>query len=323
MIRDSSTTTTTKLITSIKAKALGLGFQAVGFTSADSLSEGKSLRKWLESGFEAGMAWMQDPETREDPKTLLPEAKSVIIVSLNYFNAQELPQDPAVGRIARYALGDDYHDVMKERLQQLAQFIRENFQAAARTFTDTSHVMEKALAQRAGIGWIGKNGMVIRKDSGSWFFLGGILTDLVLEYDQPAASHCGTCTRCLEACPTQAIVSPGVIDSNKCIAYLTIEHKGEIPQEFHQAMGNRIFGCDDCQEVCPWNSFAEPTQEPAFAPRHGLLSTTLTDYAQMTDEQFRHRFQTSPVKRAKYNGFLRNVEIALGNAVKEVNHSGF
>lgn len=302
----------------IKNKARELGFQACGFTSAEPLQEGRSLKTWLEEGYEGGMAWMQDAETRADPRSLMPEAKSVILVSMNYFNAPELPQDPKIGRIARYALGEDYHDVMKGRLALLASFIEETTEAKTRVFTDTSHVMEKALAQRAGIGWVGKNSLVIREKAGSYFFLGGLLTDLELAPDAPAVSRCGTCTRCLDVCPTDAFVSPGVVDSNRCIAYLTIEHKGEIAQEFREPMGNRIFGCDDCQEVCPWNRFAEPTTEHAFQPKEGLLTTPLERFAGMGEEEFRKSFKGSPIKRAKWNGFLRNVELALGNVPSQI-----
>ncbi|MGQ9630037.1 MAG: tRNA epoxyqueuosine(34) reductase QueG [bacterium] len=298
----------------IKARAKELGFCKVGFAEAKALPEAEHLREWLLRRYHAGMGWMaRNPERRLDPRLLVPGARSVIVAAMNYYTPQKHTQNPRCGRISRYALGEDYHDVLKGRLRELLQFIAlKNPEARGRAFVDTAPIMEKVWAVRAGVGWQGKNSIVVTREFGSWVFLGEIVSNLDLEPDEPARDLCGRCSLCIEACPTRAIVAPRVVDSNRCIAYLTIEHRGPIPKELQEKMGNWIFGCDICQEICPWNRSAEETQEAALRDRGYDLA--LNCLSSMSLEEFRQAFRRSPIKRARYEGLLRNIAIAMRNA---------
>ncbi|HEV3027703.1 MAG TPA: tRNA epoxyqueuosine(34) reductase QueG [Planctomycetota bacterium] len=300
---------------SIRNKALELGFEKIGFARAGAAPHGDALDPWLGQDFHGEMAWMaRAPERRTDPGRLLPGARTIICVAKNYQSPGTHSQDPAVGRISRYAWGDDYHDVLLAKLHELREHI-ERLGGNAKVCVDTNAILEKPWAQEAGLGWQGKHSNLISREIGSWFFLGEVLTDLDLEADPPHRDEfCGTCTACIDLCPTKAIVAPYVVDSRRCIAYLTIEHRGSIPRELRPQMGNLVFGCDICQDVCPWNKFAQVAPEREFHARDGNLTPSLIGLLGMTREEFNRRFQRSPIKRAKYAGFLRNVAIALGNS---------
>lgn len=289
----------------IAAKAMALGFERVGFATADAL-EREKFERWLAEGFHGAMGYMaRRADERLDPRRYLEGARAVVVVAKNYYTP------PNGGSISRYAQGDDYHDVLTEKLRALAADI-EAMGARARACVDTAPVLEKAWAVRAGLGWQGKHSNVITKSHASWVFLGEIVTDAAIEPDAPFTEDlCGTCTRCIDLCPTRAIVAPYVVDSRRCIAYLTIEHRGAIDRDLRPLMDDLIFGCDICQDVCPWNKFAQVTPEAAFEPR---AVPALAGYIGMTDAEFRARFKGSPVLRAKRGGFLRNVCIALGNS---------
>lgn len=288
----------------IAAKARALGFDRVGFAEADAL-ERERFERWLADGFHGAMGYMaRRPDVRLDPRRYLEGARAMIVVAKNYYTP------PAGGPISRYAHGDDYHDVLTAKLRELASSI-EALGARAQPCVDTAPVLEKAWAVRAGLGRQGKHSNVITKTHASWVFLGEVVTDAAIEPDAPFASDlCGACTRCIDLCPTRAIVAPYVVDSRRCIAYLTIEHHGVIDRGLRPLLGGLIFGCDVCQDVCPWNKFAQVTAEAAFQPRDAVA---LAAYVGMTDADFRTRFRGSPVLRAKRGGFLRNVCIALGN----------
>ncbi|HXG37468.1 MAG TPA: tRNA epoxyqueuosine(34) reductase QueG [Bacteroidota bacterium] len=298
----------------IKSKALELGFAKVGIARAEELTEeGKRLREWLHRGYHATMDWMaNNVEKRVDPRTILPNAQSVVCVAMNYYTEGQHSDDPAVGKISRYAWGDDYHLVVTERVRQLSDYIRELEPSAnAKVYVDTGPVMDKAWAVRAGIGWLGKHTNVITKEYGSWVFLGEVILDVELEYDQPIADFCGSCTACIEACPTGAIVEPYVLDSNRCISYLTIEHREPFPPELASNLQNWVYGCDICQDVCPWNRFQQPTTEAAFQPRAHTIAPRLTELAEMSETEFRERFRKSAVKRTKHQGLVRNAKAVL------------
>jgi epoxyqueuosine reductase len=301
----------------IKARAIDLGFSKVGIARAVVLEEeGKLLRDWLSRGYQGTMAWMgRKVEKRIDVRKVVPDAQSVVVVALNYFTEARHSNDPDDGKISRYAWGDDYHDVMTPRLEELLEFIRLQAPGAhGKVYVDTGPVMDKVWAVRAGLGWEGKHTNVISRDFGSWIFLGEIILNIGLEYDEPSADHCGTCRRCIDACPTQAITQPYVLNSNLCISYLTIEHEGDIPESITPQLENWIYGCDICQEVCPWNQkFSKPTQEDSFSPRVDFLKPSLTDLASMNEEGFREKTQGSPVKRTKHSGLMRNVKAVLKN----------
>lgn len=298
----------------LRERALALGFDKAGVAPVGPLDRAEFYREWLRSGFHGGMTYMAaDPERRLDATRLLPGARSVVCVAKSYYTAAAPTDDPRTGRVSRYAWGDDYHDVLSGKLKELCGLL-ESRGAKAKACVDTSAVLEKLRARRAGLGWQGKHTNLLARDLGSWFFLGEILTDAELEPDAPhAKDHCGSCTRCIDVCPTGAIVAPYVLDSRRCISYLTIEHRGPIPRELRPLMGNLIFGCDLCQDVCPWNRFARVAPEAAFLPRAGNVAPALIGLLSMTEEEFRRRFRGSPVLRAKYGGFLRNVCVALGN----------
>jgi epoxyqueuosine reductase len=305
-----------KLTADIKKRALALGFCKVGVARAEVLdAEGKLLRTWLSRNYHGTMDWMaRNVEKRQDPKQVLPDAQSVVAVAMNYYSDHQHASDPDIGKISRYAWGDDYHDVMRPRLERLLEYIKSEAPTAnGRVYVDTGPVMDKVWAARAGIGWEGKHTNLISREYGSWIFLGEVILDIPLEYDEPSADYCGTCTRCIDACPTGAIVEPYVVDSNRCISYLTIEHKGDIPDPLAQQFENWVYGCDICQDVCPWNQkFAQPTKEPSFSPRRENRSPTLIELEAMTEDEFRDRFRGSPIKRTKHAGLLRNVKAVLG-----------
>ena len=302
----------------IKAIARNLGFAPVGVASADPPQHWAFYQKWLAMGYAGEMGYLgRNAERRSDVRRILPSAKSILCVGLNYLPERDGSENGGhpTGQIARYARGDDYHDVMKDRLFELLDEIRRIAPSAeGRVYVDTGPVLERDFAERAGVGWFGKHTCLIDKGRGSWFFLGEIILNLDLEADRPQLDHCGTCTRCLDACPTDAIVEPYAVDSRRCISYLTIELKGAVPRALRSDMGNWVFGCDICQDVCPWNrKRAEPTSDAAFQARPGLNAPDLVELLHMDQAAFSKRFKNSPIKRAKRRGLLRNVAIALGN----------
>ncbi len=303
----------------IRSKAYDLGFSAVGYTEPSIAAHVQmGLQAFVEGGYHGDMAWMAtNLEKRGDPKTLWPEAQSVIMIGHNYgpdFNPMDKLENHSNGTISAYALNADYHDVMKKRLRELASWIAQQHGCDVKLFVDTAPVMEKALAAQAGIGWQGKHTCLVSREFGSWLFLGAIFTTLKFDADLAETNHCGNCTRCLDICPTQAFTASGKLDARRCIAYLTIEHKGQVPLEFRKAIGNRIYGCDDCLAVCPWNKFAQASSEAAYHPRKALEAPLLGDLMKLDDAAFRVLFSKSPVKRIGRDRFVRNVLIAAGNS---------
>jgi epoxyqueuosine reductase len=292
-----------------------VGFEHVGFAPSAPGPRAAHLPQWLQDGMHGSMAYLEDADGRRgDPRRYLPWARALLVVGLNYDAGDALSQEPSKGALSRYAWGRDYHRTVRQRLEQLRALVAQAApQARTHPFVDTSPLLEKGVAQAAGIGWQGKHTNLIAGKKGSWFFLGGLATDLSLEADVPAPDHCGTCTRCIDICPTGAIVAPYVLDARLCIAYLTIEHRGPIDRALRGAIGNRIFGCDDCQDVCPWNKHAQKTSIPEFHPAPGNLNPQLLDLIGMTRREWNRRFKKTPVRRAHYEGFIRNVAIALGN----------
>ena len=300
----------------IKKRARRLGFHAVGVSAANPGPDEK-LRVWLELGYQGSMAYLErQAEKRLHPGKVLPGVRSMVCVALAYPHSRPLPyDDPDRGVISRYASGTDYHSVMGSLMARLLESIREELPAVgARSYVDSGPVMDKYWAARAGIGWLGKHTNLLDRKLGSWFFLGEILLDVELDPDKPALDHCGSCTRCIDACPTDAIVEPYLLDSRRCISYLTIELKEDIPQELRQPMGNLVFGCDICQDVCPWNHPVPDSSVPELEPRPVNRSPELWELAQLSPDEFRERFSGSPVKRAKWRGFVRNVAVAMGNS---------
>ncbi|MCY1532326.1 Epoxyqueuosine reductase [compost metagenome] len=295
----------------IKAEALRLGFMACGIAKAAFLEEeAPRLEQWLTRNHQGEMQYMENYfDKRLDPRQLVEGAKSVVSLSLNYYTPHT-QQDPSAPKISKYAYGQDYHEVIKEKLKALMHFIREEIgEVNGRCFVDSAPVMDKAWAQRSGLGWRGKNSNLISKQAGSFFFLAELIIDLELEYDAPfSADHCGSCTRCIDACPTNAIVAPYTVDGSKCISYLTIELKNEIPAYFSGKMDNWMFGCDICQDVCPWNRFSTPHEEVAFQPAEELLELKQRDLYEITEEVFKRVFRKSAVKRTKFSGLKRNIE---------------
>lgn len=276
----------------------------------------EAFRQWVEAGEHGEMDWLaRNASRRVDPREVLPGVQSIVVVALNYFTAPPLArpgEDGARGRIARYAWGDDYHAIFDARLHDLSSAL-EALGGVQKFYTDTGPILERDWASVAGLGWNGKSTVQIHRMFGTWTFLGEILTTLKLQPDDPSRDHCGSCTRCLDSCPTQAITSPHHVDARRCISYLTIENKGPIPEAFRRAIGDRIYGCDECLEVCPWNRFAQESRETAFAARPFVAGWTLREFLSLDDTAFRELFRWSPVKRIKRPAFLRNVCVALGN----------
>ena len=301
-------TTYSKLI---RDEAQKLGFLFCGISKAEFLEdEAPRLEAWLKKNMHGEMQYMENHfDKRLDPRLLVDGAKSVISLGINYYtdNRQD---DPSAPKISKYAYGIDYHTVIKEKLRQLLQVINEKIgEVGGRAFVDSAPVLDKAWAKKAGMGWIGKNSNLLNKKAGSFFFLAELIIDLELEYDvAPTADHCGTCTNCIDACPTDAIVGPYVVDGSRCISYLTIELKGEIPAEFKGKMDNWMFGCDICQDVCPWNRFSVLNTEPAFTPHPDLLNLKAGDWQEITQDIFQKVFKNSAVKRTKFTGLKRNIE---------------
>jgi epoxyqueuosine reductase len=301
----------------IRAAARAVGIDRAGFSRASDLGHEAGLEAWLARSFHGSMSWMaRDPSRRRDPRQAAPHARTVVSVAVNYHQPESHPGEAGTGRISRYAWGGDYHRRITRQLRRLVDLLRHDHpRMGARYYVDTGPVLEKAWAHRAGVGWIGKHSNVITRDGGSWLFLGVLLLDADVEPDRPATDHCGSCTRCIDACPTAAIVAPTVVDSRRCISYLTIEHRGPIARELRSRMEDWIFGCDICQDVCPWNKkFARPSADRSYAPRAGNLAPRLSELARLDREEFAERFRGSNVRRAGWVGFLRNVMIALGNA---------
>lgn len=311
----------TALLDRIREWGDALGFQALGFTGVDLQQHEEYLQKWLAKGYHGEMEWMaRHGSKRSQPNALVPGTCTVITARMDYLpegaDAEQVLSQSELAYISRYALGRDYHKLMRARLAKLARQIETQLGTGRyRAFVDSAPVLERALAENAGLGWIGKNTMLLNDKAGSWFFLGEIYTDIPLPPDPPQATqHCGTCQACLDICPTQAFVAPWVLDARKCISYLTIEFDGVIPEALRRAMGNRIYGCDDCQLVCPWNKFAAQTREPDFAPRHQLDSITLATCFGWDEATFLARTEGSAIRRIGYSQWRRNVAIALGNA---------
>jgi len=308
----------------IRGWGQALGFQALGITDVDLSADEQRLERWLAAGRHGTMAWMnRHGRKRSRPQELVPGTLRIISVRMDYKPPQAadswaVMNDSHKAFVSRYALGRDYHKVMRKRLQQLADHIQSAVGAFGyRAFVDSAPVLEKPLARNAGLGWIGKHTNLLHQGAGSWFFLGELFTDLPLPVDQAGEDHCGSCRRCIDACPTGAITGPYRLDARKCISYLTIEHDGPIPERFRRPMGNRIYGCDDCQLVCPWNKFAQPTAEGDFAPRHGLDAAELTDLFLWSEERFLEKTQGSAIRRIGHERWLRNIAVALGNARPE------
>jgi epoxyqueuosine reductase len=305
----------------LAARARELGFDRIGVARIDVPEDEQHLLRWLDAGFHGEMDYMRRHGTmRSRPQELAPGTIRVVSVRMDYWpaaarNAEEALKDGESGYISRYALGRDYHKVMRGALARLAKELAQDIGPFGyRVCVDSAPVLEKAHARNAGLGWIGKHTNLIARDAGSWFFLGEILTDLPLPEDAPASAHCGTCTACITACPTEAIVAPYRLDARRCIAYLTIEHHSAIPVELRPAIGNRIYGCDDCQLVCPWNKFAHAASHPDFKVRHGLDAARLTALFEWTESQFEERMRGSAIYRIGYEKWLRNIAVALGNA---------
>lgn len=296
----------------IKTEALKLGFQFCGISKAEFLEkEAPRLENWLKNGFHGEMSYMENHfDKRLDPRKLVDGARSVISLSLNYFTDQQ-QEDSSAPKISKYAYGkEDYHLVIKDKLKLLLEAIRVNIgEVNGRAFVDSAPVLDKVWAKKAGIGWVGKHSNLINKNTGSFFFLAELIIDLDLEYDViPTKDHCGTCTRCIDACPTDAIVAPYVVDGSRCISYLTIELKNELPNEFKGKMDNWMFGCDICQDVCPWNKFSILNTEPRFSPNQELLGLKQSDWHELTEEIFKNVFKNSAVKRTKFRGLKRNID---------------
>jgi len=310
-----------QLARQIKGWGRELGFQQLGVADTELAVHEQRLEQWLDQGYHGEMEYMaRHGRRRSRPAELVPGTVRVIAARMDYLSAAarpaaELLNEPGTALVSRYALGRDYHKVLRKRLQRLAGRIEQTIGPFGyRVFVDSAPVLEKALAEKAGLGWIGKHSNLLDRRAGSWFFLGEIYTDLPLPVDEPAQNHCGDCLRCLEACPTAAIVGPYQVDARRCISYLTIEHKGPIPEELRPLMGNRIYGCDDCQLVCPWNRFAQFSDEDDFAPRHGLDASSLLELFGWSEQEFLSRTEGSAIRRTGYTGWKRNIAVALGNS---------
>ena len=293
----------------IKNEAKRLGFLSCGISKADFLEEeAPRLEQWLKKNMHGEMQYMENHfDKRLDPTKLVEDSKSVVSLLLNYFPSKE-PHDKTAPKISKYAYGTDYHFVIKEKLKQLLEFIYQEIgEVSGRAFVDSAPVLDKAWAAKSGLGWIGKNSNLITKDTGSFYFIAELILDLPLKYDTPTTDHCGTCTACIDTCPTGAIVDPYVVDGSKCISYFTIELKNEIPSSFKGSFENWMFGCDICQDVCPWNRFSKAHSEPLFNPNNKLLSMSKSEWEEITEDLFQEIFKKSAVKRAKFSGLTRNI----------------
>jgi epoxyqueuosine reductase len=300
--------------------AQSLGFQQLAVSNIDLAEDEARLQQWLDNNYHGDMEYMQKHGSmRSHPEELVPGTLSILSVRMNYLSSDlqqaiDLLNKSQAAYISRYALGRDYHKMMRQRLQKLAQFIETRIGPFGyRVFVDSAPVLEKAIARKSGIGWLGKHSNILNREASSWFFLGEIYLDIALEPTPPVSEHCGECRQCIEVCPTRAIVEPYVVDSRRCISYLTIEHKGSIPEEFRKPMGNRIYGCDDCQLFCPWNRFLQASAEQDFQARHGLDDISLVELFAWSEDQFYLRFEGSAIRRIGYEQWLRNIAIALGN----------
>ena len=308
----------------IKLWSSELGFSSIGITDIDLSQDQRYLEKWLEKDYHGEMKYMErHGKKRSRPAELVQGTKRIISLSMNYlpenYNGLELLEEDKKAFVSGYARGRDYHKIMRSRLKKLVSKIKVHSSHENRVFVDSAPVLEKALAQKAGLGWIGKNTLLLNKNAGSYFFLGEIYTDLELPIDEPKiVNHCGSCTSCMDVCPTKAFEGPNQLDARKCISYLTIEYKGSIKEELRPMMGNRIFGCDDCQIFCPWNKFLKITDEADFKPRHNLDDIDLSNLFMWSEEEFLEKTQGSPIRRAGYESWLRNIAIALGNAESSV-----
>ncbi len=294
----------------IKSESKRLGFDYCGVSKAEFLEEeAPRLEKWLNNNMHGQMSYMQNYfDKRLDPRLLVPGAKSVISLLLNYYPSED-QKDETAPKISKYAYGEDYHFVIKEKLNALLEFIKENIgEVDGRAFVDSAPVLDKVWAKKSGLGWIGKHSNLINKSSGSFYFIAELIVDLELEYDGAVKDYCGTCTRCIDACPTEAIIAPYVVDGSKCISYFTIELKENIPAEVKGKFDNWMFGCDVCQDVCPWNRFSKPHKEPNFEANKELLGMTKNDWEELTEETFKRVFKNSAVKRTKFKGLKRNIE---------------
>ena len=314
-----------QLADSIKRWGRELGFQQVGIASIDLGEHEAHLQRWLDAGYQGEMDYMASHGSkRSHPDELVPGTLRVVSLRMDYLPGDtrmaEQLASPEKAYVSRYALGRDYHKLIRKRLQQLAERVQEAIGPFGyRAFVDSAPVLEKAVAERAGLGWIGKNTLVINRKAGSWFFLGELFVDLPLPVDPPHTSeHCGRCSACLDICPTKAFVAPYVLDARRCISYLTIELKGAIPEDLRPLIGNRVFGCDDCQIVCPWNRFARPSEQGDFRPRHQLDSAELASMFRWSEEEFLSRTEGSPLRRAGYERWLRNLAVGLGNAPSSI-----
>ena len=307
-----------RLATALKSEALRLGFDACGISKAMRLDEEAiRLERWLLDDRHGTMSWMErNFDKRVDPSRLVEGAQTVVSVLHNYYQPLPQPETPSTALVSRYAWNDDYHDVMKERLFELFAWLDEAAGGVGgRVFVDSAPVLDKAWAERSGLGWIGRHSNLLNQKLGSFFFIGEMIVDVPLPQDARTTDHCGSCTRCIDACPTDAIYEPYAVDANRCISYLTIEHReDDIPDDLQRGMGRWIYGCDICQEVCPWNKFAKATAERRYWPRQGIRDTSLDDWEELELDDFRRRFKGSPIKRAKFVGFQRNVRIAKQNA---------
>lgn len=300
----------------IKQRAIMEGFEKVGIVEARSLDvESEQLKEWLRRGYQANMMWLErSPSMRGDPQSIFPAARSVVVVAINYYTPNQHQNNRETGKVSRYAWGDDYHKILGEKLRSLLDWVKEQDpDAEGKVCVDIQPVMDKAWAVRAGLGWLGKHSNVITPEYGSWVFIGELLLNLELDYDaEQIEDHCGTCTMCIDACPTQAIVEPYVVDSGKCISYATIElREPEIPREVGEKLSGWLYGCDICQDVCPWNRFEQVTGEQRFQPREGNINARLEDIVQLTHEKYVERFRGSAMKRAKLSGLQRNARELL------------
>ena len=310
-----------QLALNLKAEARALGFDACAITLPDASSEKEYLKAWLEKGYQGDMSYLENHfDKRIDPSQLVAGTVRIIMLRMNYLpqdtRITEVLRDKRKAYIARYTLGRDYHKLVRSRLKQLGQWLSEEAgeTVSFRPFVDSAPVLERPLARQAGLGWIGKHTLLINREAGSWFFLGSLFTNIPLPIDASEEDeHCGRCTACMDVCPTNAFPQPYVLDARRCISYLTIEQNGSIPEELRPLMGNRVFGCDDCQLICPWNRFAQRSTEDDFKPRHGLDNAELVELFQWSEQEFLKKTEGSAIRRTGYQGWLRNLAVALGN----------